>query len=1466
MAITDNHTMTGIYVFVEQCKKRGIKPIVGITMNISPKEATYQEKYSYNENFRNLILNHGANTTLTILAKNDKGLKNLYKLLEISYDKDKYFLVPRIDLSILEQYKDNLIVLSGDFNSELAIKMRLGMRQEALDYISKMKQIFKDDFYIEYVENYGILNYNIQNFIDIADKTGTKFVFTNNVHYLNSEDYKVQELLMCVDSKCKMNESSTLNGGKRPVLGGHDNDFKTSDEIQKRLQTQYKLNSKTIETIFNNINEISNKIENYTLEYNSHLRPKIEIPPEYKDNIDYLKHLITEGFKKKRLNCSKEVQKESKKRINEELEIIKSNDFVDYFLVVEDFCNWAMNNNCPIGTGRGSAAGSEIAYLLDIHKTDPIKFNLLFERFVSPGRGATYEIEYKDGKKELLNVAQTKIVNGEKKYIYQLEPGMSVKSIENKEQEIKSVHITDAGSSPDIDTDIHTVNRKKVIEHTSDKYGDKNVAHIITFMPYKVKNAFKDMCTINNISFAVANELSKKMPSKLDCSLVDYYLSEDGQELYNFISSYITNFSNRDKLIETSSQIEINEIKSSKAYKEYIKSIKNLPIREQNEKINLYISRSLHMKKNIKIDGEYKGLRDKIEQCIKQASKITGKIKSSGVHACGVIISSEEISSSIPIQIKRDGSEDDGQVITQWIYSQCEALGLIKMDFLGLDTVDIMYNTIDLIKENQGININIVKDIINTDLDDEKVMEIFQKGETSGIFQFSGEGVQKLLREVHPTEFEELAAITALYRPGPMGIGLHTDFAKRKNDTNARLPIHKDFYGTKVEEILEPTLNALTFQEQIMQISKQCAGFTSKEADKLRKAISKKNIKLMESMEKKFKDGMKDNKEDSYSEEAINMLWDGFVSFGEYAFNKCLHYETKILLKDYSETSIEELYKKYGYTPEDLYLLSYFESENNLKPHKVKHITMSGEKTCYKITTKFGRQIALTKEHRMLTNNGYKTIENNGLNIGTLLYLYDKNKNKIIKDKIVKIEFSNKKVRTYDIEMEDNGPHNFIANGLVSHNSHSCSYALNGYILAYLKTYYPLEFMTAVIKQRINENDKDETEEALKELKRLSLELVPPNINLSTYEPSLYKGKILFGLNGIKGLNTKAVKAILKERNKNGNFKSFDDFLHRCKDYITKSILQTLATAGCFDCFGLTRKSVYDDANNIIKLNEKTIKTKEKLSNSLFALINDNNTADLAQIKINNPEEEWSYLEKLNREKELLSTYLSGQPLQALVNDKNFYRDKIKHGVLDTYNQNNGKKEILFIEDIEKLKKGVYKLSVNNYYYQENIKLTKKQSKTLDKAILINKYREQLEIADDDFRNKIYKKIADEIGLSIEEMLKLDDWPIIEKNKVYSIIVSYKEIKSSGYKYYELHDIVEIPLSKNGTRLYAVNINSKEKNKIEKIKTFLEKQKGKDSIRLQISSTEYFDIDNIEFIPGTTQQDISRILEGKEVC
>lgn len=287
----------------------------------------------------------------------------------------------------------------------------------------------------------------------------------------------------------------------------------------------------------------------------------------------------------------------------------------------------------------------------------------------------------------------------------------------------------------------------------------------------------------------------------------------------------------------------------------------------------------------------------KLTKIAEYATKAQNRARETGVHACGVIISSTSLDDTIPVQIR-----EDGVPVTQWNYYNCEDLGLIKMDFLGLDTVDLIYNTVNTIEKTKGIKLD-MEEIINGDLNDPKVYELFQKGDTDNIFQFSGDGVKQLLRDVKPTEFTELAALTALYRPGPMSLNLHHDFALRKKDEKARIPVHKDFYGTTVEEILSPNLNALVYQEDIMKIARQCAGFTAREADDLRKAIGKKNMDLMRSLEGKFKEGMLKN---GYKQAGVNLLWEGFVGFGQYAFN--LSHATSYALNSYQAAYLKAHY------------------------------------------------------------------------------------------------------------------------------------------------------------------------------------------------------------------------------------------------------------------------------------------------------------------------------------------------------------------------------------------------------------------------------------------------------------------------------------------------------------------------------------------------------------------------------
>lgn len=378
-------------------------------------------------------------------------------------------------------------------------------------------------------------------------------------------------------------------------------------------------------------------------------------------------------------------------------------------------------------------------------------------------------------------------------------------------KKIKSIKIIDPGTAPDVDSDLHTFGRGKVIDYLVDKYGKDNVATIYTPGPFKAKNSFKSMATIYDLPFGLSNQISEKLPdSTMKGSQIKDYLDETNKE-----------------------------------------------------------------------GADFRGLlvNDKLKEVAISASEVQGRMREKGTHPCGIILSSEPLTNTIPTEIRLE----DGLVVTQWNYYNNEELGLIKMDLLGLATIDLIKDSIDFIKENKGIEIN-PDDIYNGPLDDKNTFALFQRGDTSGIFQFSGSGVKDMLLAVKPDNFDDLPAITALYRPGPMGMNAHNEFAKKKKDPSKRIPVNdRNFLGTKVEEILSPTNAQLVYQEQIMAIAKDCAGFSSREADDLRKAIGKKKMDLMKSLGEKFKSGMIKN---GYPQVSVERLWDGIVGFGEYCFNK----------------------------------------------------------------------------------------------------------------------------------------------------------------------------------------------------------------------------------------------------------------------------------------------------------------------------------------------------------------------------------------------------------------------------------------------------------------------------------------------------------------------------------------------------------------------------------------------------
>lgn len=485
------------------------------------------------------------------------------------------------------------------------------------------------------------------------------------------------------------------------------------------------------------------------------------------------------------------------------------------------------NYNVSDITVHNSVGGSEIAYVLDISDTDPIRFNLLFERFLSPGRGSLYQIEYVTGEVEEISVSSKKRImtadgTSEVVYVHELSPGDAV-NYEDKNLVIDDIFVKVPGSAPDVDTDFHTEGREKVVEYCVEKYGQENVSNIVSFGTFKAKKSFKTMCTAYSVPFALANKISSYIPG------------------------------------EPGNEATLNELMdpTSSKYNE------GRDFREALEE------------------------RPELSEVVEMALRLDGRISDTSVHPCGVIIAKRPLAGLIPLQVR----QDDNKSIAQWEYPELESLGLIKMDFLGLDLLNTIQKTLDninLVNETarnpeDKKEIPNLRQLIQGKLDDKETFEMLQNGHTVGIFQLSSPGVRDLLVRAKPTSFMEIANITALYRPGPMKSGAHIQYADRKAGREEVSYIHDDFIGTEVQEILEETYGLLIFQEQIMLIAGKYAGMTPYETDKLRSAIGKKKMKVMMEMKPKFIEGCLAR---GCSQGAVDTLWEAIEVFGQYGFNK----------------------------------------------------------------------------------------------------------------------------------------------------------------------------------------------------------------------------------------------------------------------------------------------------------------------------------------------------------------------------------------------------------------------------------------------------------------------------------------------------------------------------------------------------------------------------------------------------
>ncbi len=737
IALTDHGNMFGAFKFVKAANKKGIKPIVGCEFYMVENrwQKTFEKsKGQKDERFHQLLL-----------AKNEIGYRNLSKLCSLGFKEGMYGKFPRIDKELLLQYHEGLIATSCCIGAEIPQAIASGNTEKAEKLLKWWLDLLGEDYYIELQRHRGIDRIDgslmsqedvNQVLLQLAKKYNVKTIVTNDVHYVEEEDAAPHDVLLCV------NTGSLLSDEGRFKFPSSDFYLKTKAEINQLFGD--------VPHAIENTMEIVGKVEPLKLSRDV-LLPAFPLPQGFISQDDYLRHLAFEGARKRYGHITKEIED----RLNFELDTIIKSGYPGYFLIVQDFTTSARDMGVAVGPGRGSAAGSVVAYCLGITNIDPIKYDLLFERFLNPERV----------------------------------------------------------SMPDIDIDFDDEGREKVIDYVIDKYGRNQVAQIITYGTMAARTSLRDTGRVMNVPLDVVDRVAKSFPAHLSATLNAVLAEKD-------VSEKLKNDLNKEDL--------------DRAYK----------------------------------FREMAGENSEVGQMIRTAKKLEGSVRSTGVHACGVIITPEDISNIIPIATAKDSD----LVVSQYDNSVAEEAGLLKMDFLGLKTLTIIKDALTFIRETHGLDI----DIDQIDLEDKLTYQLFHKGDTIGIFQYESPGMQKYLKDLKPNKFEDLIAMNALYRPGP--IQYIPNFIERKH---GREKITYDL--PEMEEYLKETYGITVYQEQVMLLSQKLANFTKGEADLLRKAMGKKNRKLIDETYPKFLNGCKAN---GHPEPVIEKIWKDWEAFASYAFNK----------------------------------------------------------------------------------------------------------------------------------------------------------------------------------------------------------------------------------------------------------------------------------------------------------------------------------------------------------------------------------------------------------------------------------------------------------------------------------------------------------------------------------------------------------------------------------------------------
>ncbi|MEW2921088.1 DNA polymerase III subunit alpha [Muricauda sp. ANG21] len=756
VALTDHANMMGAFHFV--------KEVMNHNKSVKEKNAELEEKgeqptekeiipivgcefFVCEDHTNKNVKDYGHQ--IVLLAKNKNGYRNLAKMSSIAYTNGFYY-VPRIDKKVVEQYKEDVIALTGNLYGEVPGKILNVGEKQAEEALLWWKEQFGDDLYIEMMrhgqEDEDRVN---QVLLQMAKDHDVKLVATNNTYYCDKKDAEAHDILLCVKDGEKQATPIGRGRGYRYGLPNQEYYFKSADEMKELF--------KDVPEAILNIKEIIDKIEPYDLASDI-LLPKFTIPDEFKVKEDdedggkrgenaYLRHITYEGAKKR----YGEITPEISERIDFELETIKNSGYPGYFLIVEDFIREARNMDVSVGPGRGSAAGSVVAYCLGITNIDPLKYDLLFERFLNPDRV----------------------------------------------------------SMPDIDIDFDDEGRSRVMDYVINKYGANQVAQIITYGTMAAKSSIRDTARVLDLPLGDADRIAKLIP----------------------------NMSKLNKIFG------VDEADLRKKFRS-----------DELEKVN----ELLNISKGDDLEG----------QTVKMARVLEGSLRNTGIHACGVIITPDDITNFVPVSVAKDSD----LYVTQFDNSVVESAGLLKMDFLGLKTLTLIKDTVKIVKARTGIEL--VPD--DFPLDDEKTYELFQRGDTVGIFQYESPGMQKHMKNLKPTVFDDLIAMNALYRPGPMEY-IPSFIARKHGEEEITYDL------PDMEEYLQETYGITVYQEQVMLLSQKLAGFSKGDADVLRKAMGKKIFALLQKLKPQFLDGGEKN---GHPRDVLEKIWKDWEAFASYAFNK----------------------------------------------------------------------------------------------------------------------------------------------------------------------------------------------------------------------------------------------------------------------------------------------------------------------------------------------------------------------------------------------------------------------------------------------------------------------------------------------------------------------------------------------------------------------------------------------------